>query len=90
MGGLLERARARLDAGAAGLITVYADGAALVLAALAIFVEPVGYLAVAAFVFLLVRGRQQGERKYAGPADPEMSESRSPPPADRRGRSCSR
>ena len=58
----------RLDAGAAGLITVYADGAALALAALAIFVEPVGYLAVAAFVFLLVRGRQQGERKYAGPA----------------------
>ena len=66
VGGLLERARARLDAGAAGLITVYADAAALALAALAIFVEPVGYLAVAAFVFLLVRGRQQGERKYAG------------------------
>ena len=34
----------RLDAGAAGLLTVYADGAALALAALAIFVEPVGYL----------------------------------------------
>ena len=47
-------------------IRVYADGAALALAALAIFVEPAGYLAVAAFVVLLVRGRQQDERKYAG------------------------
>ena len=66
VGGLLDRARGRLDAGAAALITVYADGAALGLAALAIFVEPVAYLALAAFVFLLVRGRAQGERKYAG------------------------
>ena len=66
VGGLLDRARARLDSDAAGLITVYADGAALALAALAIFAEPVGFLAVAAFIFLLVRGRQQGERKYAG------------------------
>ena len=40
--------------------------AALVLAAVAIFVEPVAYLALAAFVLLLVRGREQGERKYAG------------------------
>ena len=66
VGGLLDRARGRLDAGAAGLVTVYADAAALALAALAIFVEPVAYLAVAAFVFLLVRGQRQGERKYAG------------------------
>ena len=66
VGGLLDRAARRVDEGAAGLLTVYADGAALALAALAIFVEPVAYLAVAAFVVLLVRGRQQGERKYAG------------------------
>lgn len=66
VGGLLDRAARRLDNGAAGLLTVYADGAALALAALAIFVEPVAYLAVAAFVLLLIRGRQEGERKYAG------------------------
>ena len=66
VGGLLERAARRLDDAAAGLLTVYADFAALALAALAIFVEPVAYLALGAFVFLLVRGRQEGERKYAG------------------------
>jgi hypothetical protein len=63
---LLDRARGRLDSGAAGLLSVYADVAALVLAAVAIFVEPVAYLAIAAFVLLLVRGRQSGDRKYAG------------------------
>ena len=66
VGALLDRARGRLDGGAAGLLSVYADVAALVLAALAIFVEPVAYLAIAAFVLLLVRGRRDGDRKYAG------------------------
>ena len=66
VGGLLERAGRRLDEGAAGLLNVYADTAALALAAVAIFVEPVAYLALAAFGFLLVRGRRQGDRKYAG------------------------
>ena len=66
VGGLLDRAARRLDEAAAGLLVVYADAAALALAAIAIFAEPAAYLAVAAFVFLLVRGRQEGERKYAG------------------------
>jgi hypothetical protein len=66
VGGLLDRAARRLDAGAATLLTVYADVAALLLAAAAIFVEPFAYLAIAAFVVLLVRGREQGDRKYAG------------------------
>jgi hypothetical protein len=66
VGGLAERAARRLDAGAAALIAVYADIAALVLAALAIFVEPVAFLALAAFAVLLVRARGRGERKYAG------------------------
>jgi hypothetical protein len=66
VGGLLDRAARRLDAGATGLLMVYADLAALALAALAIFVEPVGYVAIAAFVVLLIRGREQGQRKYAG------------------------
>jgi uncharacterized protein DUF4126 len=66
VGGLLERARARLDEGAAGLLNAYADVAALVLAAIAIFVPPVSFLALIALAVLLVRGRQEGERKYAG------------------------
>ena len=66
VGGLLERAGRRLDEGAAGLLNVYADAAALALAAVAIFLEPAAYLALAAFAFLLVRGRRQGDRKYAG------------------------
>lgn len=64
--GLLDRARSRLDESAAGLLTVYADGAALVLAAVAIFVAPVAFLALVALVVLLVRGRGQDQRKYAG------------------------
>jgi Domain of unknown function (DUF4126) len=64
--GLLERVRGRLDASAAGLLSVYADAAALVLAAIAIFVPPVALLALVAFAFLLIRGRGQDERKYAG------------------------
>jgi hypothetical protein len=64
--GLLDRAARRLDQGAAALLTAYADAAALVLAAIAIFVAPVAFLALIAFVVLLVRGRGKGDRKYAG------------------------
>src|SRR3954447_11333640 len=68
---LFGRARARLasqpDAGgAASLLDFYAEGIALVLAAVAIFVEPVGYVALAAFVFLIVRSRGEGAQKYGG------------------------
>ena len=66
VGGLLERARGRLDEGAAGLLNAYADAAALVLAAISIFVAPVAFLALVALAVLLVRGRAEGERKYAG------------------------
>ena len=66
VGGLLDRAATRLEAGAAGLLVVYADIAALVLAAIAIFLPPAAFLALIAFVVLLVRGRGEGDRKYAG------------------------
>ena len=59
------RAR-RLDGGAAALLTVYADAAALVLAALAIFVPPLSFLALIGFVVLLVGGRRREGEKYAG------------------------
>ena len=76
LGGLLERTRARLGAqgrssGAnhrapAGFLTAYAETAALLLAGLAILLPPVSFLALAAFVFLLLRGRREADRKYAG------------------------
>jgi membrane-bound metal-dependent hydrolase YbcI (DUF457 family) len=63
---ILERARGRLEPEAARLVSLYAEAAALVLAAAAIFISPVSYLALAAFVLLLVRGRGERDRKYAG------------------------
>jgi hypothetical protein len=66
VGGLLERARRRLEGGAATLLGLYAEGAALVLAALAIFLPPVSFLALIGFVVLLVGGRRREGEKYAG------------------------
>jgi len=66
VGGLMERARRRLEPAAGSLLPLYADAAAVVLAVLAVFVDPSGYLAVAAFVFLLAGGRREDDRKYAG------------------------
>lgn len=66
VGGLLDRAARRLDDSAAGFLVVYADAAALALAAIAIFVAPVAFLALIAFAVLLVRSRGEGARKYAG------------------------
>jgi hypothetical protein len=64
--GVLDRARRRLDAAAAALLSVYADGVALVLAALAVLVPPVSFLALAGFAVLLLRGRGREGEKYAG------------------------
>ena len=64
--GLLRRAGRRLEAGAAGLLMVYADLGALLLAGLAIIVPPVSFLALAAFAVLLLRSRGEDGRKYAG------------------------
>jgi hypothetical protein len=66
VGGLVERVRARLEPEQAALLTAYADGAALLLAAVAIFVPPLAFLAIPAFVVLLVGGRRREGEKYAG------------------------
>ena len=68
---LFARARARLAGqdgagGARSLLDVYAEGIALALAAISIFVEPVGYAAIAVFAFLVVRSRGEGAQKYGG------------------------
>jgi hypothetical protein len=66
VGGLIERARIRLDQSAAALLTAYADGAALVLAAVAILLPPVSFLALVGFVVLIAGGRRREGEKYAG------------------------
>jgi len=66
VGGLVERVRTRLEADQAALLTAYADLAALVLGAIAVFVPPLALLAIPAFVVLLARGRRREGRKYAG------------------------
>jgi hypothetical protein len=66
VGGLVERVRARLPTDQAALVTAYADGAALILAAIAIFVPPLAYLAIPGFLVLLLGGRRREGEKYAG------------------------
>src|SRR5829696_7953797 len=66
VGGLIERVRARLAADQAALVTAYADAAALILAATAIFVPPLAFLAIPGFVMLLLGGRRREGEKYAG------------------------
>ena len=63
---LVAGAARRLDGDAAGFLTLYADAAALLLAAIAIFVPPLSFLALVAFALVLLRGRAAADRKYAG------------------------
>jgi hypothetical protein len=66
IGGLVERVRARLEPEQAALLTAYADAAALILAAIAVFVPPLALLAIPAFFLLLAGGRRREGEKYAG------------------------
>jgi Domain of unknown function (DUF4126) len=66
IGGLVERVRGRLEPDQAALLTAYADGAALILAAIAIFVPPLALLAIPGFVVLMMGGRRREGQKYAG------------------------
>jgi hypothetical protein len=66
VGGLVERVRGRLEPQQAALLTAYADAAALVLAAIAIFLPPLALLAIPGFVVLLLGGRRREGEKYAG------------------------
>jgi len=63
---LLARTRARLDASARAALPAYAEGSALVLAALAVVVAPISIVALGFFAFLLRGGRRREGEKYAG------------------------
>jgi hypothetical protein len=66
----LGRARARLAArgeeGSAGYLNFYVDGAALCLAALAVLVPPISYVALVFCAWVLFERRRRGSRKYEG------------------------
>jgi hypothetical protein len=63
---LFGRVRRRLDDQAAGALPVYAEGAALAAAALAILFPPLAVLIIAGLVWLLTGGRRRAGEKYAG------------------------
>jgi hypothetical protein len=63
---LFNRTRARLDTEAAAALPVYAEGVALVLAALSILFPPVSVLAIGFLVWLIAGGRRRSGEKYAG------------------------
>jgi hypothetical protein len=69
-GSFFEGARARLaergEIGSVAFLTVIADAASLVLAALAIFIGPISYLPLAFCVWLLAAQRRRAARKYEG------------------------
>jgi len=63
---LLRRVRARLDAAAADATSLFADGAAVIAAALSVLAPPVGVLVLVALAWLAVSGRRRQSQKYAG------------------------
>ena len=65
-GDTVFRTARRLDEDGAGLLSIYAEGAGLLLALVAILVPPLAYLALAGFLLLLVKGGRAEDRKYAG------------------------
>ncbi len=63
----LTRLRSRLDDAAAAVgLPVISDGSALLIAVLSILVPPLGLVALIGLLWLLYRGQQRGEQKYAG------------------------
>jgi hypothetical protein len=63
---LFERTRARLDREAAAALPVYAEGMAMIVAALSILFAPLALVAVGFLVWLLAGGRRREGQKYAG------------------------
>jgi Domain of unknown function (DUF4126) len=63
---LLRRVRARLDHAAAAAVPLYAEAAALLLAALSVVAPPVGLIGVLGLLWLLLAGRSREQQKYAG------------------------
>jgi hypothetical protein len=63
---LLHRVRARLDAQTATALPLFAEGTAIIAAALSVLAPPVGVIVLLGLLWLLYAGRGRGEQKYAG------------------------
>ncbi len=63
---LFHRTRTRLDDEARAALPVYANGVALLLAALSLLLPPVGLVGLGLLAWLLFRGRRREGEKYAG------------------------
>jgi hypothetical protein len=66
LGGARERLSARGESGAAGTLRLMVDLGALVIAALAVLVEPVSYVALAFCAWVLLVRRRRAAQKYEG------------------------
>jgi hypothetical protein len=64
--GARGRLAARGESGSLSFLTLIADAASLVLAAIAVFVGPLSYLPLAFCVWLLMAQRRRAARKYEG------------------------
>jgi hypothetical protein len=63
---LIRRTRSRLDPDAREALVVYADGASLLVAVLAVLAPPVSLAVIWFLVWLLLGGRRRQGEKYAG------------------------
>jgi hypothetical protein len=63
---VFARARARLDAEAASAVPLYAEAAAVLLAALSVVAPPLGLVGLVALGWLWQAGRRREGQKYAG------------------------
>jgi hypothetical protein len=66
LGGAQERLSARGESGASGTLSLMGDAVALVVAALAVLVEPVSYVALAFCAWVLLVRRRRAAEKYEG------------------------
>ncbi len=63
---LFARVRARLDAQAAGAVTLYAEAFAVVVAVLSVVAPPLGVVALLALLWMVFAARRRSGQKYAG------------------------
>ena len=63
---LLTRVRSRLEHSASGVLPLFAEAAAVLLAVLSVLAPPIGPIGLALLLWLLIAGRGRGEQKFAG------------------------
>ncbi len=75
---LLARVRGRLDAEAAGALPLFAEGTAIIAAALSVLLPPVGLIVLLLLLWLLFAGRGRERAEVRRPAHPPLAISSNP------------